>query len=890
MRAPSRLLTWVPKTIRLALTPVLLLSGFAFSRAAPSGGVALPPRTAAPAPSPSLGSVLKPDGTLNLPPGFSGRLYARGWTLVSGDGQAPRFAALAPGDERWTPGYHPDGVNGTVLAMVVDGSGNTYVAGSFNMAGALPVRNIAKWDGSQWSALGYGLDGTVDALVWDSSHHWLYAGGEFNAICMNPDCTARDPSRTVARWDPSGAGAWHALAYGLAGQVYALALDSTGNLYAGGYISGICTATSCSTVSPPVNNIARWNPAGSGTWTDWSALATAGGVGVNASVWALAWWNAPFPVGSVLVAGGDFTAAGGLPMNRLSIWSPPAGAGNGTWSSFWSGVDGPVYALAVEPTTGSVVVGGSFFDICGNAPPGCGTPTLVNHLALAVGLSYWGGMNHGVSGVVSSLSVDSVHKQVYAGGGFDGYCTDVTCSGVIPASNIARWDYSQPTSSWSALGTGTDSQAYAVVWNSAANRLFAGGDFVEAGGGAVSGLATWDGSAWSQVGTGNGVGPQVNAVAADGRGHVYLGGGFRSVGHQFVNRIALWNSQTGAWSALGYGLYGDVEALALDPAGNLYVAGNFSNLCGNLDCTSLGTQVNGIARWTPSGNSGTWSAVGWGLGGEVHALAWDQHYNLYAGGNFRGVCEDVGCSFGSRSPAQGVAVWNGSQWSPLAFGLDGAVQALAVDQNDTLFAGGDFGSLCADAACTTGGARVNNIAQWTPGAGGGAGAWSPVGNGVDNVVYALVVDRNNTLYAGGQFTHLCGAPACTGDQPAAFGIARWNGSWSPVGYGLNGSVAALAVDERNHLYAAGSYQFLCGDPGCFSNGAEVNNIARWDGNAWSALGSGIGPPTNSNVSSLASSNGTLTVGGYFSTAGDQAAANFARYTYGAYIFLPTVVR
>jgi trimeric autotransporter adhesin len=265
----------------------------------------------------------------------------------------------------------------------------------------------------------------------------------------------------------------------------------------------------------------------------------------------------------------------------------------------------------------------------------------------------------------------------------------------------------------------------------------------------------------------------------------------------------------------------------------------------------------------------------------------------YAGGLIYGICGDVACSTTSR--ANSVAVWNGSDWSPLGLGLSGYVKALAVDQDSNVYVGGNLVAFCGNDACTTLGSSVNHIARWTP---GGGGAWSQVGNGLDANVDALVVDRNNTLYAGGFFTHICGTPGCTGNTQVASGIAQWNGSWSAVGNGLHGGwLNALAVDERNNLYAGGLFQFLCGDPGCNSDGAIVHNLARWDGNAWSALGNGIGPSLgyigplpSSYVSSLACSNGALTVGGFFSTAGDKSAANFARYLYGVDIFLPMVMR
>ncbi|HSY43984.1 MAG TPA: hypothetical protein VK811_08720, partial [Candidatus Acidoferrum sp.] len=68
------------------------------------------------------------------------------------------------------------GVNGEVYAMVADNSGNVYVGGDFNAAGAVPVVGIAKWNGRVWSALGPTTNFfTVYALALDSSGN-LYAG------------------------------------------------------------------------------------------------------------------------------------------------------------------------------------------------------------------------------------------------------------------------------------------------------------------------------------------------------------------------------------------------------------------------------------------------------------------------------------------------------------------------------------------------------------------------------------------------------------------------------------------------------------------------------------------------------------------------------------------
>ncbi|MGH7869616.1 MAG: hypothetical protein ACREP9_18810, partial [Candidatus Dormibacteraceae bacterium] len=63
-----------------------------------------------------------------------------------------------------------------VYALAVSGS-DLYVGGIFTTAGGIAATNIAKWDGSSWSALGSGANNAVDALAVSDSD--LYAGGYF---------------------------------------------------------------------------------------------------------------------------------------------------------------------------------------------------------------------------------------------------------------------------------------------------------------------------------------------------------------------------------------------------------------------------------------------------------------------------------------------------------------------------------------------------------------------------------------------------------------------------------------------------------------------------------------------------------------------------------------
>jgi hypothetical protein len=76
-------------------------------------------------------------------------------------------------------------------------------------------------------------------------------------------------------------------------------------------------------------------------------------------------------------------------------------------------------------------------------------------------------------------------------------------------------------------------------------------------------------------------------------------------------------------------------------------------------------------------------------------------------------------------------------------------------------------------------------------------------------------------------------------------------------------VYALAVSGSD-LYAGGRFTR--------AGGSEANNIAKWNGSSWMALGSGM----NYGVSALAVSGSDLYVGGAFTTAGRKVSAYAAR--------------
>ena len=126
--------------------------------------------------------------------------------------------------------------------------------------------------------------------------------------------------------------------------------------------------------------------------------------------------------------------------------------------------------------------------------------------------------------------------------------------------------------------------------------------------------------------------------------------------------------------------------------------------------------------------------------------------------------------------------------------------------------------------------------------------------GANNTVSAAVVDGSGNLYIGGSFKVV--------GTVAANYIAKWNGSaWSALGTGMNSIVSALAVTGTD-LYAGGWFTT--------AGGVAANRIAKWNGSAWSPLGTGV----DGTVRALAVSGTDLYAGGNFTFAGTTTLSPF----------------
>jgi hypothetical protein len=574
-----------------------------------------------------------------------GKLYVGGHFELAGGAPASSIAVLS--GSAWSTlgdGMIDDDDSfepaGSVRAIAVSG-GIVYAGGNFDRAGGLLAENIAKWNGSAWSALDSGLgvefedsfDQPVRAIVVSGAN--IYAGGELetaggevakyfakwngsawsaigvpdadrvDTLALGPAggvyvagqfITAGDRlANNIALWT---GGAWTALGQGLTdfatssspGQPYAIAVDGAGRAYVGGKFK-----TAGGMV---VNNIAMWDGA------KWNALGAGlegdGGLD-DGSVSALA------IVGNDLYVGGSFTKAGGASARHLAKLN----LSTRQWSQVGGGVDGQVYALTFA--NGLLYVGGDF-DAVGS----------VN----AKDIATWNGAAWQALGnslqiyqVFDTCSEQSTHVYsiavegdlVYVGGNFrlvyKGAGSVCSLSSYLLANHLLVYDRAQ--NEWFTLGSGlpgvsngTQFFAHPIsALQATGNDLYVGGHFGNAGTVTAAGIARFNlTTGWSAVSGGISgtrstgafaTGPEVRALLRDGA-YLYVAGDFTATGGGPAESIARYDLGSGAWTPLGSGLAYEhngvtVQALARGPSG-LYVGGKFA-LAG-------GQGASGLSHWT----------------------------------------------------------------------------------------------------------------------------------------------------------------------------------------------------------------------------------------------------------------------------------------------------
>ena len=648
-------------------------------------------------------------------------------------------------------------------------------------------------------------------------------------------------------------------------QINAVVSDGLGNIYIGGEFSSI--------QGIPAKGIAKWNG------TAWSAL----GSGINGRI------NAIAVSGNDVYVGGSFNVAVSDGMARnVAKWDGTA------WTRMGNGLGGGTHVVrSVAVYGGNVYIGGSFNTADGSPASGIvkwdgsaysALPIAAGEIrslvvsggALyaggfvavtagpSVGIVKWDGSSWTELGTAANTNVTSITfsgSDMYVGGSiiltgqqnshvakFDGttwtrlgffsngivnavavYNGDLYAGGYLPDppntfNHLAKWNGTTWTGVGGGVSGGTSVSETVMALATIDNTLYVGGNFTTAGGQGARNISRYAAGTWSAF-SGTGIDSAASAIAVSGN-DIYVGGSFTSAGTLTVNKIAKWNSVANSWSALGTGVTaanGSVNAIAV--AGDkVYAGGNFTNIGG--------VNANNIAVW----NGTAWSALGTGVNSSVTAII-VRGEDVYVGGGF---------TTAGGAAANRVAKWNGTAWA----GLDSAILPNTVVSMS--FMGND---LYVGVPTTT----IANPAYFSKYDGT---SWTQLGADLGDRGVSSVAVLGSDVYVAGGFTSINGTTVNR--------IAKWNGtSWSALGGGLPSPTGQLGGVR---LAAAGNELIAIGDF-TVAGGGPADRIARWNGTAWSPLGTGL----NGDASSIVSTGGDILVGGAFTTAGCNASPYFARY-------------
>lgn len=717
------------------------------------------------------------------------------------------LAALAPSaraqcEPQWSAAFSVEELNGPVRAITAhdDGSGSSmFIGGDFTAAGDLDLAHVARWDGQAWWPLGSGLDGAV---------------------------------RAMAVFDEDGPGPARP------------ALFVVGDFTQAG--------------GAPAAGIARWDGA------SWSAV----GAGLAGSPRALAATNTPQLRG--LYAGGMITEAGGHPAIGVARWTGEQ------WESLNTGPDGDVLALTIFDLGSGpeLFAGGQFLYT--------GTGTLVTNIARYDGLQ-WRRMGDGVGNAAARIEAvagfirQDGARALYAGGEFVTGTPGGTARNIVKFTNTA-WQFAEYVAG----------PVHALAATSGpAPQLLAGGTQVVAQGGNIDGygyIATTNGAGSSGIYYAIDAPPLAVAPDPMDPHSAIVGGAFTTVGFSTLRpHLARWG--VGSFDLVPPpGPSGTVFASIVHDDGDgpaLYVAGSFNSVNGE---TSPGIAKRVGDRWVPiaPGLPGTGYALtsfdpdGTGpqpaqliaatsAGTRGRVLRWDSAQWTDIGGPFFGpdgapiIFELASYDDGSgpalyaagqfhrvgTTTVRGLARWDGQSWTPVGgtIGDYGFIETMTVFDEDgdgplppSLFIGGGFDEV----GPPDNPVPATGVARWD------GAAWSAVGGGVDpepgvqtRVSHMLVADPDGPGPVG-ESLYLAGSFAGAGGIQTP-GIVRWDGAaWSGLAGGIgpleeiSGRARALALYDDGSgpaLYIAGRFETAGSTP--------ARNIARWNGESWSALGDGL---------------------------------------------------
>jgi trimeric autotransporter adhesin len=534
------------------------------------------------------------DGTVNAIADDGTTLYVGGdFTKVNGarrerlasfDNRTRKLSAWAPQIEGKKP--KDDAEVDTLLVA----QQRIFFAGSFAKVNGKSRNTFAALSGSKLTPWKPVVNGDVYVLA--AGPNRIYVGGDFEAVDgkkRNELAAVNDTDGGILPWNPVANGAIEAIA------------PTAGVVYVGG------TFTSVGGKSR------RGMAAISAT----SADATSWDANVNGEV------DAILPEGGSVYFGGVFDRVGGFPRSNLAAanttsgaataWDPRSDArvhvlrmgasgrilAGGEFATVGAirreglaalsldgktvlpwvpSISGTVRALAYDPRTGNVYLGGRYrLD---------GEP-LQRSMAIVAGTTvtpFGGDFNAFVDTIASATD-----GTVYAGGAFS------TVQGKARKRLVAL----DPTGALASWNAGANGLVTALVLVN--DELYVGGNFTSIGGASRRGVAQLDTAGALATGWDAGLDGNVFALTAF-NDVLYLAGTFENIGPRARNYLGSVFEETATPTAWDPDPDDTASALCLDPSGSLlYAGGDFTQVGrAERDAAEFDTAAGFLLGWRPS--------------------------------------------------------------------------------------------------------------------------------------------------------------------------------------------------------------------------------------------------------------------------------------------------
>jgi uncharacterized delta-60 repeat protein len=397
-----------------------------------------------------------------------------------------------------------------------------------------------------------------------------------------------------------------------------------------------------------------------------------------------------------------------------------------------------------------------------------------------------------------------------------------------------------------APGLGADNEVL-VLAIQADGKVLIGGNFTTVNTLARNRIARLDadGAVDTSFVPSTGVDGRVRAVAVQTDGKVLIGGSFTTVNGVTRNRIARLNANGSLDTTFdpGTGADGAVRSLLVRDDGRILIGGEFT--------TVDGETCNRVARLHADGTVDTLFDPGTGASGVVYALAEQPDGKVLVGGGFS-TFDGVARNRIARLNADGSL---DTSFDP-GSGADNWVDAVVLQSDGKVLVGGLFSTF--DGVARSRIARLDSDGSLDT-------SFDP-GTGANAVVNDLALQPDGRVLIGGAFS--------TVDGVARNRIARLETDGSvdvsfDPGTGADSSLWALALQFDGKVLAGGEFTTV--------DGVSRNRVARLNVDGSLDVGFDPGTGASSQVQAVVlQPDGRVLIGGYFTTVDGVARNRIAR--------------